>query len=117
MALRHFWSYGQLGGLEEGVETVGVVAIFAEKLVEGFMEFHDVVRDPVGKISILRLVPNAFHRIEFWRVTWEPFDAEPGASRVEQSADGRPMSRETVADEQQRSSQVVVHVTQESNNV
>lgn len=115
--MRYFGLNGQLGGGEEGVQSVGVVAVFAEKLVQGFVQFVDVARNPIGQVAVLGLVPNTFHGIKFRRVSGEPFGAEPVAAASEQVMHGGSMSREAVADEQQRSSQVVVNAAQESNDV
>lgn len=34
-----FMSCGQLGGGEEGVQAVGIMVVFAEKLVQVFVQF------------------------------------------------------------------------------
>ena len=78
--MRYFGLNGQLGGGEEGVQAVGVVAVFAENMVQGFVQFNDVARNPIGEVAVLGLVPDTFHGIEFRRVTGEPFGAEPGAA-------------------------------------
>lgn len=115
--MQYFRSNGQLGGGEKGVQAVGIVAVFAEKLVQGFMQFDDVAGNPIGEVAVLGLVPNAFHGIEFRCVTWEPLGAEPSAAGGEQVTYRGSMSREAVAYEQQGASQVVMHAAQESNDV
>jgi len=115
--MRYFGLNGQLGGGEEGVQAVRVLAVFAEQLVQGFMQFDDVAWDPIGEVAVFGLVPNTFHRVEVRRVTWEPLGAEPSAASGEQVAYRGSMGREAVANEQQRSSQVIMHAAQESNDV
>ena len=117
MAILRFWLDGQLGGGEEGVEAEGVMTVFAESVVEDPVQFVDVARNPVGQIAILGLVPDAFHGIEFGRVSRQPFGAEPGAAASEHFANGGAMGREAVTYKEQRSSQVVMHETEEPNDI
>jgi hypothetical protein len=104
--MRNFGLNGQLGGGEEGVQAVGVATVFAEELVQGFVQFTDVVRNPIGEVAVLGLVPDTFHGIKFRRVSGEPFGAEPVAAAGEQMTYSGSMSREAVADEQHRTSEV-----------
>lgn len=100
MAILRFWLDGQLGGGKEGVEAEGVLAVFAEGVVEDMVQFVNVAGNPVGQVAVFGLVPDAFHGIEFGCVSRQPFGADPVAAASEQFANGRAMGRQAVANEE-----------------
>ena len=81
------------------------------------MHFQNVIRDEVGQVTVLCLIPYVFNRVEFWRVCRKPLDGKPVSPIVLQSTDCRTMDRPAITDEQQRTPNMAMYVTQESHDI
>lgn len=99
------------------MKTVRLMAIGFQELIEGFMQFVDIVRDHVGQIGVFGLVPHVFDRIKVRGVCGKPFDGEPLNTVLQQLSDGRSMGRQTVTHEDERTPQVEVNLSQEPDEV
>lgn len=88
-----------------------------QQMIEGLVQFVDVVRDDVCQISVLGLVPRIFDRIEVRRIPWKPLDVKPMGAGCLQSTDGRAMGRQPIANENERATQVGMDLTQKPNKV
>ena len=64
------------------------------------MHFQNVVRNEVGQVAVLCLIPHALNRVEFGRVCREPLNGKPFSPVVLQSADCRTMDRPAITDQQ-----------------
>lgn len=117
MAVLGFRSDGQLGGCKEGVQAAGIVAVFAEGVVENVVQVLDVTRNPVGELAVLRLVPDALDGIKFGCISGQPFRSKPGAAGGQEFSDGSSMSGEAIQNDEQRPPQVVVHAAKKLNDI
>ena len=102
---------------EEGMKSVGLMAIGLQEAIEGLMQFIDVIGDDVYQIAVLRLVPYIFDRIKVRRIRWEPLDAKPQGAGFQQMTDGGTMSRQAIAYEDDWTSQVEMDFSDESYKV
>ena len=93
------------------------MAIGFQELIEGFMQFVDIIGDDVGQIGVFGLVPHVFDGIKVRGVCWKPFDRKPLNTFFQQLPDGRSMGRQTVPHENERTPQVQVNLAQEPNEV
>ena len=81
------------------------------------MQFADVVRDVVCQVPVLGLVPDIFDRIDFRRISRKPLDPKPMGASFPQPTDGRAMGRQPIANENERTTQVGMDLTQKPNKV
>jgi hypothetical protein len=81
------------------------------------MQFAYVVRDDVCQVPVLGLVPNIFDRIDFRRISGKPLDLKPIDASFLQPTDGRAMGGQPIANENERTTQVGMDLTQKSNKV
>lgn len=88
-----------------------------QQTIESLMQFADVVRDVVCQVPVLGLVPNVFDRIDFRRISGKPLDPKPMGASFLQPTDGRAMGRQPIANENERSTQVGMDLTQKPNKV
>jgi hypothetical protein len=86
-------------------------------MIEGFVQFTDVVRDDICQVPVLGLVPHIFDRINFRRISGKPLDLQPTSPSFLQLTDGRAMGRQSIANENKRTTQVGVDLTQKPNKV
>ena len=60
--------YRQSCDPEEGVESIGIIAILLEKRLQVQAEVITIIGKPVREIVVFGLCPNEFNRIKFWCV-------------------------------------------------
>lgn len=88
-----------------------------QQTIEGLMQFADVVRDDVCQVPVLGLVPHIFDWINFRRISGKPLDLKPMGPSLLQLTDGRAMGRQAIANEDERTTQVGMDLTQKPNKV
>lgn len=86
-------------------------------MIEGLVQFVNVIWNNVRQISVFGLLPHVLHGIKLWRIRWQPFDAKPLYPLFQKLAHGGPMSRQTVTHEYDRTTQVRMDFMQEANEI
>ena len=99
------------------MESLGLMAIGLQEVVENLVQVVDVFRNEVGQCSVLGLVPHVFHRIEFRGVCRKPFDLEPIDAVVPQLSHGGTMNGQAIADQDDRTAHMSMDFTQEPGHI
>jgi hypothetical protein len=68
--------------IKEVVQERLAIARGAERQGDFGLQIVDVFRDEIGKIGVLRVIPNLFDRIKVWRVGRQPFDGNAGGLKT-----------------------------------
>ena len=93
------------------------MTVVLEQVLERVVELGDIIRDEVGEVAVFRLAPNILNRVEFGRITGKPRYVQPRAASLVQAADRRAVGGQAIADQQQRTTQLVMHAAEEPDHV
>lgn len=93
------------------------MAVILNNPSDGVAQFIDVFGNVVGQVAVLGLAPDVLNGIEFRCIGWQPFYAKPCAGFLSQSSSRRTVCRQTIADEDNRTTQMSVDFADELNDI
>src|SRR3990172_8449800 len=77
------WFQAAQSGSEEGMKSVGLMAIGLQKAIECLMQYVDVIGDDIYQITVFGLVPSRSERLgRRNEVGWADGDRSPEGDRV-----------------------------------
>ena len=85
--------------------------------MDGMLKVVEVIRDEIGQVGVLGMIPNHFHRIKVRGIAGQPFDLEPIDPGFLQQAHCLAMDTVTIQHQDELAPQVAMDQVQKGDQV
>jgi hypothetical protein len=94
-----------------------LISLFGHRGADGPAKVGQVVRDEVGQVRILGVVPDLLGRIEVWGIGRQPFRLEPVRPAFQEDADRLPVDVPAVQNDDEPPRQMAVESEQKRHHL
>ncbi len=102
---------------EKGTEQAGCLLLIFEGVADFVVEMFNIVRNKVGEVTVLRMVPDLLGRIQLRSVCGKPLERKPLGMLGFEMFGCRAMYAVPIPDQNNLATEVTVHLSQKPDHV